>query len=73
MGNPFLPALTTHNMCAQGADTTSTVMSILFYLLVRNPDKYRRLQAEVDLNFPGDQDPFETGKLAVMPFLNAVM
>ena len=57
-----------------GSDTTSTVLSGLFYYLLRNPDVYSRLQNEVDLYFPlGDSDPFNSTKLAEMPLLNAVM
>lgn len=57
-----------------GSDTTSTVLSSLFSLLLRNPKEYARLQKEVDEAFPpGEGDPFDTTKLAEMPFLNAVM
>ena len=60
---------------AAGADTTSTVISNVFYCLLTNPTDYARLREEVDNTFPqrdGD-DPFDSTKLAKMPFLNAVM
>ena len=56
-----------------GADTTSAVLSGLFYYLLSYPNTYRRLQEEVDATFPLGTDPFEAVKLADMPYLNAVM
>ena len=56
-----------------GADTTSAVLSGLFYYLLSNPNTYHRLQDEVDATFPQGTDPFEAAKLADMPYLNAVM
>ena len=57
-----------------GSDTTSTVLSSLFSLLLRHPKEYHRLQKEVDEVFPpGEGDPFDATRLAEMPFLNAVM
>lgn len=58
-----------------GSDTTSTVLSELFFFLLTNPIYYKRLQEEVDSVFPTDEgDPFDASKLATsMPFLNAVM
>ena len=60
---------------AAGADTTSTVVSNIFYYLLSHPVNYARLREEVDSTFPrGDSDgPFDSAKLAKMPFLNAVM
>lgn len=72
-----------------GSDTTATVLSSLFlYLLSTMPapyygsdekrkhysNYYSRLQAEVDSVFPpGEGDPFDSSKLAEMPFLNAAL
>jgi len=57
-----------------GSDTTSTVFSCAFYFLLTHPAAYERLQAEIDAAFPLDEgDPFDTTKLAEMPFLNAVI
>lgn len=58
-----------------GSDTTSTVLSGLFYHLLRQPDVYCRLQSEVDTVFPmKDGEPFDAHKLEKdMPYLNAVM
>ena len=57
-----------------GADTTSTVISGLFYYLLSNRSVFDRLREEVDSAFPlGEGEPFDTSKLAKMPYLNAVM
>ena len=58
-----------------GSDTTSTVLSGLFYYLMSHPDVYHHLQKEVDTVFPKEGgDPFDAHKLETgMPFLNAVM
>lgn len=57
-----------------GSDTTSTVLSGIFFYLLSNPACYKRLQEEVDGTFPvGEGYPFDSAKLADMPYLNAVM
>ena len=57
-----------------GSDTTSTVLAGLFFYLLSNPTAFARLRKEVDLEFPIEEgDPFDTSKLARMPYLNAVM
>ena len=48
----------------------------ILYELLRNPESYSRLRAEVDGYFPPDEHahPFvDSTKLAEMSFLNAVM
>lgn len=57
-----------------GADTTATALSSVFYYLLRDPSKFKRLRGEVDSFFPRDEgDPFDSARLASMPYLNAVM
>ena len=57
-----------------GSDTTATVLSGLFYYILRDPKEYDCLQKEVDFFFPpGDGSPFDSLLLADMPHLNAVM
>ena len=57
-----------------GADTTSTVLSGLFFNLLSNPSVLERLRKEADKEFPrGEGEPFDAAKLAGMPYLNAVM
>lgn len=59
-----------------GSDTTATALDNILYELLRNPESYSRLRAEVDGYFPPDEHahPFvDSTKLAEMPFLNAVM
>ena len=59
---------------AAGSDTTSTVLAGLFYFLLKNPTVLSKLRSEVDAVFPpGEGDPFDTGKLANMVYLNACM
>ena len=59
---------------AAGSDTTSTVLSGLFYFLLTHPSEYKRLREELDQAFPpGEGDPFDSAKLAGLPFLNAVL
>jgi cytochrome P450 len=56
-----------------GADTTSTVLSHIFYYLMANQDMYRKLQAEVDSVFPPGEDVMDVAKHGKMPYLNGVM
>lgn len=56
-----------------GADTSSSVMAILLYLLMRNPTAKTRLREEVDAFFDRDEDIRDHTKLAAMPYLNACM
>ncbi|KAL1746562.1 cytochrome P450 [Schizophyllum fasciatum] len=53
-----------------GSDTTSTVLSVVFYLLLSNPTSYQRLQEEIDNR--GDR-LLEFKAQADMPYLNAVI
>lgn len=56
-----------------GSDTTSSVLSNLFFALLTHPDTYARLKAEVDLYYPPGEDALNTKHHADMPYLNAVM
>ncbi|KAJ7220140.1 cytochrome P450 [Mycena pura] len=51
-----------------GAETTSTTLAHVFWLLLANPAAYRRLQAEVDE--PGTDNGASQAR---MPYLNAVI
>ncbi|OBZ68798.1 hypothetical protein A0H81_11369 [Grifola frondosa] len=56
-----------------GADTTSSVLTNLFFCLLTNRDAYDRLQSEVDTHYPPGEDALDTKYHADMPFLNAVI
>lgn len=56
-----------------GSDTTSTVMSSLFWAIMCNPTVYRRLQDEIDSVFPSGSDSLDPSKHVHMNYLNAVM
>ena len=56
-----------------GSDTTSTILSDLFWLVIRHPDVYRRLQAEVDKFYPPGEDSLDGKYINDMPYLEAVM
>jgi len=53
-----------------GSDTTSSAITNLFYLLLTNPVKYKRLQAEIDEL--GDE-VMDYGKQARLCYLNGAM
>ena len=51
-----------------GADTTSTVLSGLFYYLLTHPTCFKRLRDEIDSVFPlVEGEPFDAPRLAEMP------
>jgi cytochrome P450 len=56
-----------------GADTTATAMTCFFYLLLKHPDVYKRLQAEIDTVFPIGENPLDTSKHSNMPYLTACL
>ncbi|GJE99305.1 cytochrome P450 [Phanerochaete sordida] len=56
-----------------GSDTTSSVLASTFYCLLRNPEAYARLQAEVDKAFPPGEDVLDPERLPDMQFLEAVI
>ncbi|KAH9001150.1 high nitrogen upregulated cytochrome P450 monooxygenase 2 [Lactarius akahatsu] len=54
-----------------GSDTTSSVLTAVFYYLLRNPLAYERLQAEVDGAFPSGEEPLDVTTLSQMEWLNS--
>ncbi|PAV19188.1 cytochrome P450 [Pyrrhoderma noxium] len=57
-----------------GSDTTSITLGGVFFYMLKNPGLYDRLRREVDSTFPlGEGEPFDSQKLANMPFLNSVI
>ncbi|KIK41727.1 hypothetical protein CY34DRAFT_24266 [Suillus luteus UH-Slu-Lm8-n1] len=56
-----------------GSDTTATTLSSLFLSLLRHPQAYYRLQAEVDRFFPPGEDVYSTVHHPHMSYLNAVI
>ncbi|KAH9059080.1 high nitrogen upregulated cytochrome P450 monooxygenase 2 [Lactarius vividus] len=53
-----------------GSDTTNSVLTAVIYYLLRNPEAYERLQAEVDDAFPSGEEPLNVTKLSQMEWLN---
>ncbi|KAI9445853.1 cytochrome P450 [Lactarius psammicola] len=53
-----------------GSDTTASALTAVFYYLLRNPEAYERLQAEVDGAFPSGEEPLDATKLSQMEWLN---
>lgn len=56
-----------------GADTTSCAMTSLFWLILSNPECYKRLQKEIDSVYPPGSDPLDVSKHSNLPFLAACM
>lgn len=58
-----------------GYDTTASVLTGIFYHLMRNPDVYTCLRQEVDEYFQktDGSDVLDSSKLGELPYLNAVM
>ncbi|KZP24238.1 cytochrome P450 [Athelia psychrophila] len=56
-----------------GSDTTSTVLSSLFWSIMCNPTIYRRLQDEIDSVFPPGENALDPSKHIHMDYLNAVI
>nr|BAL05078.1 cytochrome P450 [Phanerodontia chrysosporium] len=56
-----------------GSDTTSSVLSNLFYCLLRDPVSYKRLQEEVDKFYPPGENSLDPRHINNMPFLEAVI
>ncbi|KAF9543833.1 high nitrogen upregulated cytochrome P450 monooxygenase 2 [Agrocybe pediades] len=79
--NPtYLPLVVSNATLAiiAGSDTTSTVLSNIFYYLIHHPEYMKRLKAEIDEHFPLSDtvhgtSAIELGKLGSMKFLNAII
>ena len=56
-----------------GADTTSSALTSLTYLLPTQPDVYEKLQAEIDKFYPAGEDALDTKHHRDMPYLTVVM
>lgn len=56
-----------------GSDTTSSVLSNVFYCLLRDPESYKRLQEEVDKFYPPGENSLDPRHHNSMLFLEAVM
>jgi len=56
-----------------GSDTTAGVLSNMFFYLLKNPEAYRRLQAEVDKFYPQGENALDTKHHQSMPLLNAAI
>ncbi|EKM52361.1 uncharacterized protein PHACADRAFT_148937 [Phanerochaete carnosa HHB-10118-sp] len=54
-----------------GSDTTSTMLTNLWYFMLRHPEYAERLRKEIDLTFPPGEDPLDFSRHADMPYLNA--
>ena len=55
------------------SDTTATVVTNIMYCLLRHPDVYKRLQAEVDKFYPPGEDSLDSKHIKDMHYLEAVM
>ena len=72
---PSLPTMIADGLLAiiAGSDTTSTVLTSVVYFLLRHPEAYKRLQAEIAENFLPEEEPTDSVRLSRMPWLNACM
>lgn len=55
------------------SDTTSSVLSNIFWNILRRPEYYKRLQAEVDKFYPAGEDALDTVHHHKMHFLDALV
>ncbi|TCD68525.1 hypothetical protein EIP91_010581 [Steccherinum ochraceum] len=56
-----------------GSETTSGVLSTIMYLLMRNPDVYKKLQQEVDKFYPPGENALDCKCHSEMTYLEAVI
>ncbi|KAJ3478916.1 hypothetical protein NLI96_g9421 [Meripilus lineatus] len=56
-----------------GSDTTASAMCNIFFLLLKHPNVFKRLQDEVDKFYPHGEDALSTKHHHQMPFLDAVI
>ena len=59
--SPTRPVVISDGLMAiiAGADTTSSVLSNIFWCLLNHPDVYKRLQEEVDRFYPVSEDSLD--------------
>ncbi|KAH9971364.1 high nitrogen upregulated cytochrome P450 monooxygenase 2, partial [Lactifluus volemus] len=53
-----------------GSDTASSALTAIIYYLLCNPAVYERLQDEVDVAFPSEEEPLDMTRLSCMEWLN---
>ena len=72
---PTLPTIHTDGLVAvvAGSDTVGTTLAGLWYYLLLEPAAFKRLRDEIDIYFPGGEEPLDVTKMANMPYLNACM
>ena len=58
---------------SEGSDTTSLVLSNLFFFLMSNRQAFLFLRAEVDKFYPADEDGLSAKFHGDMPYLAACM
>lgn len=58
-----------YSVLVAAADTTGNAMTVAAYNVVKNPDIYRTLVAELKDAFPNDADALEYIKLEKLPYL----
>ena len=56
-----------------GTDTSSVTLTFCLLLLLNNPDKLKKLAAELDEAFPSRDDPITFEKTNNLPYLNAAL
>ena len=56
-----------------GSDTTASVLSNMFYCILKYPAVYQRLQEEIDKHCPPEEDACNADRHTNMPYLEAVM
>lgn len=68
----YFRALINHSL-SKGSDTTSGVLTFVFYYLLTNKEAYNRLRAELDETFPDYDAPLNREILMNLPYLSAVV
>lgn len=58
-----------YSVLVAAADTTGNAMTVAAYNVVKNPDIYRTLVAELKAAFPNEADTLEYLKLEKLPYL----
>jgi cytochrome P450 len=60
------------SIVAAGSETTSVTLSALWYYILRNPNCYQKLQAEIETKFPSGT-PITFSQSQTLPYLSAVV